>query len=104
MITLESGKKYIDDDVSELKQVTGKGEVNDVYIFTTKSSKGVLRIDPNETTLDRFQKEAWCMNEAQKFGILGPKVLKVGMKDGHPYMVMSYIDGTDGHEIENKLN
>lgn len=100
MITPESGKQYSDEDILEVKQITGKGEVNDIYILTTTSSKEVLRIDPSETSLDRFQKEAWCMNETQKFGVLGPKVLKVGMKDGHPFMVMSYVDGTDGNETQ----
>lgn len=100
MITPESGKQYSDEGVLEVKQITGKGEVNDIYVLTTTSSKEVLRVDPSETSLDRFQKEAWCMNETKKFGVLGPQVLKVGMKDGHPYMTMSYIDGTDGNETD----
>lgn len=31
MITPESGKQYSDEDVLEVKQITGKGEVNDIY-------------------------------------------------------------------------
>ncbi len=98
-ISLKIAKEYIGEDVLEVKQIAGKGEVNDTYIFTTESNKRIVRIDPNETTLDRFRKEAWCMNEAMKHSVPGPQVIKIGMKNGHPYMVMSYIKGVDGEDV-----
>jgi len=96
MITVDLANEYIDEDVLEIKQVTGRGEVNDTYIFTTNKNKYIVRIDLNETTLDRFQKEKWCMNEATKIGIPTPNVYKTGINQDHPYIVMEYIDGTDG--------
>ncbi|MBV7334111.1 aminoglycoside phosphotransferase family protein [Chloroflexi bacterium TSY] len=100
MITLKAAKEYVDEDFLAIKQITGKGKGNNTYICTTKSAKYIVRIDPDETTLDRFQKEVWCMSEAQKVGVLVPKVLKIGMKHQSPYMVMSYIEGIDGDDLE----
>lgn len=100
MITIEIANEYIDEDVLEIKQITKKGEVNNTYIFITSENKYIVRIDPNETTLDRFEKEKWCMGEAKKIGILTPTVYKIGIKHSHPYMVMNYIDGTDGDDLD----
>jgi len=100
MITTKSASDYIGEDVIKVKQITGKGEVNDTHICSTSSNKYILRINPEESMLDRFQKEEWCMNQAQKVGVPGADVIKIGMKNDHPYMVLSYIDGVDGDDIE----
>lgn len=100
MITTKSASDYIGEDVIKVKQITGKGEVNDTYVCSTSSTKYILRIDPQESALDRFRKEEWCVNQAQKVGVPGADVIKIGMKNDHPYMVLSYIDGVDGDDIE----
>lgn len=93
-------RDYAKEDVLEIKQIKNKGKVNDTYVLTTSSFKYVVRIDPSETTVDRFQKEAWCMGETQKLGVFGAKVLGLGITESHPYMLLSYLDGIDGDEIE----
>jgi len=99
MITEIMANEFIDEDVLEVKKITGKGEVNDTYIFITKVNKYFVRVDPNETTLDRFEKEKWCMDEAKKIGIPTPNVFKTGINNNHPYMIMTYIDGIDADDL-----
>src|SRR5437870_1977108 len=80
--------------VAEVHHITGKGQVNDVAILTTTSqTKYVIRIDPNETSTARFDKESWCMEQAQGVGIQVPRSLAVAIRDGHPYMLLSYVEG-----------
>lgn len=99
MITIEIANEYIDENVLEVVQITEKGTVNNTYIFITSENKYIVRIDPNETTINRFQKEKWCMSQAKQIGIPTPIVYKIGIKNNHPYMVMSYISGTDGSDL-----
>ncbi len=91
-------REYLGQEAKTITQITGRGDVNEVYIVTTESSKYVVRIDSSESTIDRFKKEAWCMEETKELGILGPTVLGVGLKDEHPYMLISYIEGKGGDE------
>ena len=85
-----------------IKKITNKGRVNNTYAVTTTAAKYIVRIDPNETTLDRFKKEAWCLKQMQKIGVFSPQVLKIGIKNGRPFMLTPYIDGTDGDEIQKQ--
>lgn len=95
--------KHLGQKAQEISQIINRGQVNEIYIVTTESSKYIVRIDLSESTTDRFEKEAWCMNETGKLGILGPTIFGVGIKAEHPYMIMSYVEGKNGDEaIENE--
>ena len=72
--------------------------------MTVDSLKYVIRIDSNESSPSRFQKEAWCMTEAEKLGVLGPQMIGVGMMEGHPYMLLSYIEGKHGEDVEKEAH
>lgn len=93
-------RNYAKEDILEIKQIKDKGQVNDIYVLATSSSKYVVRIDPREATLDRFQKEAWCMGETQRLGVSGAQALDLGTTENHPYMLLSYLEGIDGDEVE----
>lgn len=68
------------------------GEVNQVFLISTASQKVVARIhDADE--LPRFEKEKWCLEQAARVGIKGPKVLGIGSIDNHSYIIISYIEG-----------
>ena len=96
----EIALKHLGERVQKVDSITDKGSVNEIYVLTTNFSKYVLRIDPNETTLDRFQKEAWCMEAAEKADIPVPKALGLGVQEMHPYMLLSYVQGRHGEEVE----
>lgn len=97
----EIALKHLGEEVQEADRISGRGFVNEIYVLTTNSSKYVLRIDPNETTLDRFQKEAWCMDAAEKAGIPVSRTLGLGIQEMHPYMLLSYVEGEEV-EAENR--
>jgi len=98
---IEIIENFSREKVVEVRQITGKGLVNDIYCVTTSSNKYIFRCDPNEGNTKRFKKEAWCIQQASKLGVLGPEVLSVDMTDSHPYMLMSYIEGTNGEDVND---
>ncbi len=94
---------YSHEQIQQVQQVKGSSQVNDVFIvITTANSKYVVRIDPAENTSDRFDKERWCMGAAEAVGVMVPKILASGMKDGHPYMLITFIDGINGEEVDKQ--
>ena len=54
-------QKIISEDLGEeiknSKQILGKGQVNDVFVISTETSKYVIRIDPSESNPIRFEKK-----------------------------------------------
>jgi len=89
-------------EIRDISRIHNKGEVNDIYVLTTDLLKYVLRVDPNESSPVRFQKEAWCMGAADKAGVPVPKPLRVGMEGTRPYMLMSYCAGTRGEDADTE--
>ncbi|MGH7141240.1 MAG: phosphotransferase family protein [Minisyncoccia bacterium] len=90
------------DEVQSVEQITGKGQVNEISLVTTvTNAKYVLRADPNESTIERFNKEKWCMETAKAAGILVPEILDVSLtKNGQSYMLLSYVVGTNGQDTD----
>jgi len=99
-------EKIIEDFISEkvvaVKPVLNRGSVNQIYVAETVKEKYILRVDPSENSIDRFTKEMWCSEVANKNGVFAPKVLKIGLEAGHPYMIMEYVDGINGDESFEK--
>ncbi len=97
---LDIVNRFSKNDILNIKKIESKGQVNHIYIVTTAVLTYVVRIDSNETTLDRFNKEKWCMLQMQALGIPSSEVLEMGIKNEQPYMLMSYIEGSDGTDID----
>lgn len=101
-IIIKTVQNHLSEDILDVSQILNRGEVNEIYILSTKSSKYILRLDPNENSLDRFQKEAWCMEEVFKKGVLVPRVHHLGMVQKYPYIILSFIEGINGDESNEK--
>ena len=97
-IVQEIIREHLGQKAQEISQITDRGQVNEIYVVATESSKYIVRIDLSESTTDRFKKEAWFINETKKLGILGPTIFGVGRKAEHPYMIMLYVEGKNGDE------
>lgn len=78
--------------------IRGNGDVNRVYLIEQKKDKVVVRLN-NDDELPRFQKEAWCQEQALKNGILSPKTIEVGVKDDTAFIVLDFIPGINGKAI-----
>ena len=59
-------QEYSKEKLLEITKVEGRGLVNEVYILQTATSKYVLRMDLDESSLDRFEKETWCAQQTTK--------------------------------------
>lgn len=93
-------KKHRGEELKSTDRIMGKGEVNDIYVLTTDSSKYVLRVDPSESSDERFQKESWSLGAAGKAGVLVPEVFGIGIEEKHPYILMSFIEGIHGADVD----
>lgn len=78
--------------------ITGKGDVNRVYVVSKNDSQVVVRLN-DEVEQARFNKEAWCLEEALKRDIPSPRLVRVGIKNNTAYMILSYVTGNNGKEI-----
>lgn len=92
---------FTNESVTDMYEIN-KGAVNNIYVISTPSSKFIVRIDPGESNSNRFKKEAWCIKQAKAVGVYGPEILKIDVKDRHPYMLSKFIEGFDG-EDENTV-
>jgi aminoglycoside phosphotransferase (APT) family kinase protein len=93
---------YTSDKVLSVAPILNKGFVNQVFLVETKQQKFIIRTDLDEASLDRFVKERWCMEAAAQVGVKTTKALEIGLIDGHPYMIMEYIDGISGEDAADK--
>lgn len=101
-MTKKEATKIIEDYTNEkvigINPVTNRGQVNQIYILETTKEKYVLRVDLDEENADRFRKEMWCAQAVRERGVISPEIFTIGLGGGHPYMVMSYVEGINGDE------
>lgn len=95
-------ENYTNEKVISINTILNRGLVNQIYIINTVKNKYVLRIDLNEDNTDRFRKEMWCAQVAQSQGVISPEIFVIGLLEGHPYMIMSHVEGTDGDVSDEK--
>lgn len=95
-------KKIIEDytgqKVIDVNPILNRGQVNQLFLLKTLKEKWILRTDLNEDNTNRFKKEMWCSQVVNEQGVLSPKVFTIGLEGGHPYMIMSYVEGKNGDE------
>ena len=80
--------------VTDVKQVPSG--VNEVFLVSCADQQQVIARFNIASELARFQKEAWCIARAADVGVEGPTVLAVGTKDGHAFMIESFVAGRRG--------
>jgi tRNA A-37 threonylcarbamoyl transferase component Bud32 len=89
-------------DPSEVSPIVGMGEVNRVYYVRCSDAELVIRLNES-TSLDRFQKEAWCLDQARCLGIPSPHVVTFGVIEQVAYMVLDYIRGVQATAIPDRV-
>lgn len=84
-----------------------KGYVNRVFIVATEKAKFIYRVNPDEEDPWRFIKEEWCYKTASAADIPSPQVFCHGSFAGSAFMVLSYLEGSDGDhhpsDIQNHM-
>ncbi|HEX6185137.1 MAG TPA: aminoglycoside phosphotransferase family protein [Pyrinomonadaceae bacterium] len=78
--------------------VVGKGSVNKVFVAETSGGKVVVRVSDRPQAADEYAKEAWCIERAAALGVHVPEVLGVGQRDGHAFIVESFVEGDEGRD------
>jgi len=91
-------KLHANSNINDVRQIHGKGEVNQVYELSTNTSKYVLRIN-SLIEYERFKKENWCYESSSKIGLKVPKVITYGTDNDYSYILLEYIQGLNGNAI-----
>jgi hygromycin-B 4-O-kinase len=77
------------------------GETNQVYIIHTAPERSdlVIRISEDQTKINDYIKEQWCMSRARESGVPVPQVLEVSNSIvPYPYSVLKFKKGTPGNK------
>jgi len=90
---------FLQEEVKLSYQITGKGIDNQIFVVETESQKVVVRMN-NKDTYPTYIKEKWCIEQAARVGVPGPKVLSIGIVDDVAYMIQSFIHGDNGLDSE----
>jgi aminoglycoside phosphotransferase (APT) family kinase protein len=93
IIHQELGKK-----VHHIEPIIGKGTINHVYHVKSDTSDFIIRMNDSPDVLSIYQKERWCMGQAQLHGIPSPKVIAIGQIGQITYMIQSFVQGDNGED------
>ncbi len=88
--------------IIKIKPIIGKGDVNKIFNIDIENKRILLRINSKWDGLSEFKKEAWCIEQAKKKGVLGANILDIGKYKDYSYMIYEYIEGKSGKDIKNK--
>lgn len=91
IVDLELGKP-----IREICIIEGFGSVNLIYDVICGSENVIVRINESQNKYLEYQKEEWCINNAAYLNIPSPKIIKIGMRDKFPYMILKKIEGVNG--------
>lgn len=89
--------RFYDEKVVSTALIVGLGFVNQVYRVETERRKAIVRLNHADSYAE-YVKEKWCIEQAAAAGIRGPRVLAIGIEDGHAYMLQSFVKGENGLE------
>jgi len=95
-------ENHTNEKVVNISSITNRAQVNQIHLVKTAKEKYIFRTDLSEDSINRFQKEMWCAEVVSELGVISPKVFTIGLEGGHPYMIMSYVEGTNGDESAEK--
>lgn len=75
----------------------GGGLSNRVYRADSKGFAHVVRLHDDPSRLFDYRKEVWAMDQARQVDVPTPRVLEVGMENGHPFMLLEQVPGIPAH-------
>ncbi len=84
----------------------GEGSNNKNYLASFGKREIVIKLsfDHKEyKALEDYKKEKWCIERSQEKGIPGPAVLGLGTSDERAYMIETFVQGTNGKKVKDKL-
>jgi tRNA A-37 threonylcarbamoyl transferase component Bud32 len=97
--------EFSDEPIEDISQIIGQGLVNKVFKIRTNSNEVILRFRDEAGAFEEYRKEGWCIKQASKLGIPVPEVIRVGKFGETPYMIQSYINGSNGQNamVDSKI-
>ena len=90
--------------VDSISEITGLGLVNKIFDVKCKDKNYIVRINQDQNKAYEFWKEKWCMEKASSSSIPSPEVLKIGLFDELPFMVLNKIEGLNGSKCSPNGN
>lgn len=88
--------------VRRVQPILGRGVVNWVVLAEAGDSTVVVRLardGDDRKALEKYRKEAWCLERAAGIGLPGPRALSSGVYEGRSYMVLTFVPGESGDGV-----
>ncbi len=82
--------------IDSISEIMDLGSVNSIFDITCKGESYIVRINPDRSKEFEFWKEKWCIEKVNSLSIPSPTVLKIGMINDLPFMIMNKIEGLNG--------
>ncbi len=82
--------------IDSISEIVNLGSVNTIFDVCAEGENFIIRINPERPKEFEFWKEKWCIEKASSLNIPSPSVLKVGMVNDCPFMIMKKIEGLNG--------
>ena len=99
-IVLQIVNQNQNEPAAKVEEIVEKGSVNRVFSVKTEQGDRILRLRECKeypSAYWEYQKEKWCLVQAQKAGIPSPDVLEIGEHHDVAYMMETCVPGVNGH-------
>ena len=87
---------------NNIEQITGLGFVNQVYKINLCDETNIIKLRRGLRAYNEFSKEMFCIEQAEKVGILTAKVICADKYKDVSFIVQSYTDGVNGSLCPDK--
>lgn len=105
-IASKIASEFLNTNEISIKSV-GEGSNNKNYLAKSKDKEIVIKLSFDHKEYKAFQdyvKEKWCIEKSSEKGVPGPTVLGLGRSRQRAYMIETFVPGTNGKKLKNKLH
>lgn len=105
-IASKIASEFLNSDEISIKPI-GQGSNNKNFLAKSKNQEIVIKLSfahKEYKALHDYKKEKWCIEKSSNKGVPGPIVLDLGQSQGRAYMIETFVPGTNGKKLTNKLH
>ncbi|MEM7654922.1 MAG: aminoglycoside phosphotransferase family protein [Bacteroidota bacterium] len=89
-------EQHLSESIESVSPIEGLGGVNHTFSVRGKTGEYVIRLNDAEEKAIEYKKEAICLTETGKLGILGPQVLAQGIHGKQVFLILEKLPGKNG--------
>jgi aminoglycoside phosphotransferase (APT) family kinase protein len=99
-LAAEVASLFLGERAQAVTPLVGKGDVNRIFIVRAGDTQVAVRLNDDETAVQDYAKEQWCIEQAAAKGVPGPQVLAIGKRGATAYMLQTFVIGDHGEDSQ----